>query len=106
MSYGLSASFGQLGWNGSYRDWMWAPVIGPWVAMGFANNEDEVIGSVLGGMLQAAGLTMFILGLTLQRTVRVAVYALDEADEQGPELSLDLLPAPGGGMLGATLTHF
>ena len=53
-----------------------------------------------------AGLTMFILGLSLQRTVRVAVYALDEHDERSPTLAFEALPTVGGAQLGVTLSHF
>ena len=106
VSYVLGGTFGLLSWDGNYSDWMWAPLVGPWVAAGYAGNEDELAGAILGGVAQAAGLTMFILGLALQRTVRVAVYALDDSDERSPELALDLLPAVGGGQVGLTLSHF
>ena len=106
VSYGLSASFGQLGWSSDYNTWMWVPLIGPWGALTYATNEDETAGAVLGGVLQTAGLTMFILGLSLQRTVRVAVYALDEHDERSPTLAFEALPTVGGAQLGVTLSHF
>ena len=104
VSYVIGGLSGLLS-NGSYSDWMWVPVIGPWVALGFADFEEEVTGAVLGGILQTVGLGMFVLGLSLRRTVRVAVYALDEG-ERAPELALDLLPSPGGGRVGLTLSHF
>ncbi|MEC7520329.1 MAG: hypothetical protein VYE22_10715 [Myxococcota bacterium] len=106
VSWGLSASFGQLGWDSDYRTWMWIPVIGPWAALSYSGNEDETVGAIVGGLLQTAGLTMFILGLALQRTVRVAVYALDDHDERSPTLAFEALPAPGGAQLGLTLSHF
>lgn len=105
VSYGLGGLSGLLS-NGDYSDWMWVPVIGPWVALGYSDFEDEVVGAIVGGVIQAAGLGMFVLGLALQRTYRVAVYALDEGDPESPELAFDLLPAPGGGQLGLSLTHF
>lgn len=105
VSYGLSAAFGSIP-GGDYSIWMYIPVIGPWAALGYANNDDEITGSLIGGLTQLGGLTMFILGLTLTRTVRVAVYSLDESDERAPTLALDALPAPGGGQIGLTLSHF
>ncbi|MFK7992261.1 MAG: hypothetical protein AB8I08_39945 [Sandaracinaceae bacterium] len=105
VSYGLGGLSGLLS-NGDYSDWMWVPVIGPWVALTYSDFEDEVVGAIVGGVVQAAGLGMFILGIALQRTYRVAVYALDEGDPESPELAFDLLPAPGGGQLGLSLTHF
>jgi hypothetical protein len=108
VSYGLTASFGQLGPDADYRTWTAIPLIGPWVALGTCElcNDDAVTGAVLGGVGQAAGLTMFILGLTLRRTVRVATYSFDEDDARAPQLALDALPLPGGGRIGLTLSHF
>lgn len=108
VSYGLTAAFGQLGSEADYRTWTAIPLIGPWVALGVCQScdEDMVTGALVGGIAQAAGLTMFILGLSLRRTVRVATYALDEDDARSPQLAFDALPAPGGGQLGLTLTHF
>ena len=94
-----------LSFDSDYTSWSWVPLIGPWVALGYAANDDESVGSIIGGIAQAAGLTMFILGISLTRTVRVARYALGE-DETAPELAFDLLPTPGGAQLGLTLTHF
>jgi hypothetical protein len=108
VSYGLTASFGQLGPDNAYRNWTLVPLIGPWVALGTCEwcDDDAVSGAVLGGVAQAAGLTMFILGLSLRRTVRVATYSFDDDDARSPQLALDALPAPGGGRIGLTLTHF
>ncbi len=105
VSWVLSGSFGSLS-NSDYATWMWIPLVGPWASLGYAATEDETIGSVIGGITQAAGLTMFVLGLTLTRTVRVAVYALDEDDARSPTLALDAAPLPGGGRVDLTLSHF
>ncbi|HJL16307.1 MAG TPA: hypothetical protein RMH99_11660 [Sandaracinaceae bacterium LLY-WYZ-13_1] len=106
VSYALTAAFSQFSFDTDYATWGYVPLIGPWVSLGFANTEDEVTGAVLGGVAQAAGLTMFILGLSLRRTVRVAQYALDGDDPRSPQLAFDALPAPGGAQLGLTLSHF
>lgn len=105
-TYVLGSSLGQLGLSGDYALWMFIPLVGPWAALGYANNDDEIAFSLIAGIGQAAGLTMFILGMTLRRTVRVAVRAINESDERSPTLALDLLPTPGGAQLGMTLTHF
>lgn len=93
-----------------YTLWSWVPLIGPWFMLGQGDdgrglNESEIGGAVLSGIVQAASLTMIILGLALRRTVRVAAYALDDS-ERAPQIELGLAPAYGGGMLSATLTHF
>jgi hypothetical protein len=94
-----------LSWNTDYILSMWIPLAGPWVSLGMRPNDAEIGGAVVGGLLQAAGLTMFILGLALTETVRVAVYAIGDG-ERAPELSLDLTPQLGGGTAGVTLRHF
>ncbi len=94
-----------LSFDDDYASWSWVPLVGPWVALTYADTDDESLGSVIGGIAQVAGLTMFVLGLSLTRTVRVARYALGD-DERAPELAFDALPAPGGGQLGLTLSHF
>ncbi|MGE0788266.1 MAG: hypothetical protein AB7S26_21515 [Sandaracinaceae bacterium] len=104
--WGLTASFGQIGLLEDYRIWVAIPLIGPWVAIGYADNDDEITGAVIGGLVQAIGGAALILGLTLTRTVRVAVYSLDEHDERAPTLAVSALPAPGGAQLGLTLEHF
>jgi len=107
VSYVLTGTMGStLSFNPSYNDWSWVPLIGPWVALGYANNDDETTGALIGGIAQAAGLTMFILGLAIHRTVRVARYVFNEGDDRSPELAFDVLPAAGGGQLGLTLSHF
>ena len=106
VSYIMNGLFSTaLSSSGDYRDWSWAPLIGPWVALGFANTDDERTGSVIGGLTQAVGATLFILGITLTRTVRVARYSFGNGD-QSPELAFDVLPTPGGARAGLTLTHF
>ena len=89
-----------------YASWGWIPLAGPWMMLSVAGSDDEVAGALIGGITQLAGVTMFILGLTLRQTVRVAQYSLDERDGRSPQLALDVLPAPAGGMVGLTLNHF
>lgn len=91
--------------GGTYTDWLYAPVIGPWGALANADDGIERFFGVLTGLLQAAGLTMFVLGLTLRRPTE-PYYALDPDDPHSARLSVDLAPLPGGGMLGVTLSHF
>lgn len=106
-TYIVGATYGGLSLSGGdYSTWMFIPVVGPWVALGYPHDDFETAISLVAGIGQAAGLTMFLLGLTLRRTVRVAVRALNEGDERSPTLALDLLPTPGGAQVGMTLTHF
>jgi len=102
----LTGTFGGFSMNSDYNTWTWIPLIGPWVALTYANNSDETAGAVVGGIAQIAGLAMFVLGMTLTRTVRVARYSLNEGDPRSPELALDVLPAPGGAQIGLALSHF
>lgn len=96
-----------LSYTGDYPAYAWIPLIGPWMMLSvpFVNDE-EVAGAVLGGVAQAAGLTMFVLGLVMRQSVRVAVYSLDRGNERAPTLALDVAPAPAGGTIGMTLSHF
>lgn len=95
---------GLYSFDTDYQTWSYVPLVGPWVALGYANNDEEMTGAIIGGIAQAAGLAMFVLGLSLRRTVRVATYVLGD-DSNAPELAFDLRPAAGGGQLGITLTH-
>lgn len=91
-------------WDGQqweYYAYLWIPVVGPWLALGPANQDSEYAGAIVGGVTQLAGLTLIILGVTLRQTARVSVYA-DER-EGGVTLALTAGPAPGGGMLGLDL---
>lgn len=107
VSYVLTGTMSSsLSFDSEYVSWSWVPLIGPWVALGYADNDDEMTGSLIGGIAQAAGLTMFVLGLAIRRTVRVARYVVNEGDDRSPELAFDVLPAAGGGQLGLTLSHF
>lgn len=106
VGYGLTAGLGApFGSTQTYRDWSLVPIIGPWVNVGNATHDGERIGAIIGGAVQTLGIGMFILGLSLQRTVRVARYALG-GGERAPSLAFDVLPAAGGGQLGLTLSHF
>ncbi len=92
--------------SSDYVGYSWIPLVGPWLMLGEAANDEQFAGALVGGIAQAAGLTMFVLGLALRQTVRVAVYSLDESNERAPRLALDLVPAPAGGMVGLSLSHF
>jgi hypothetical protein len=91
-------------WNGDYVGYSWIPLVGPWIALSTNPNDEEIAGAVLGGIGQAAGLTMFVLGLALRQTVRVPVYSF--GGERGPQLAFNVRPEMGGGSLGLSLTHF
>ncbi len=96
-----------------YWAWSWVPIIGPWFMLGQGDdatwgrglNESEVGGAIFAGIAQATGLLLIILGAAIRRTVRVQTYALGD-DEHAPQLSFSAAPVEGGGVLGATLTHF
>lgn len=93
------------GGGGTYTDWLYAPLIGPWGALANADDGLERSFAVLTGLLQTAGATMFILGLTLRRPVD-PYYVLNPDDPQSARIAVDLAPLPGGGRLGVTLSHF
>lgn len=82
------------------------PVLGPWLQ--FAEEPNGLPEwSIVTGVVQLAGLVMFILGLTLQEEWDEPVYVLDENNPMSPRISFNLETAPGGGAIGtATLTHF
>lgn len=106
VSYVLTGTMATaLSYNDDYATYSWIPLVGPWLMLGEANGDAETGAAIAGGVAQLAGLTMFVLGLTLRRTVRVAVYALGDG-EHAPELALNPLPLAAGGGLSATLTHF
>jgi len=106
VSWGLTSVFASsLSFSDDYATWSFVPLVGPWVALGYANTDAETTGSVIAGIAQTAGLAMFVLGLSLTRTVRVATYSLGD-EEQAPRLAFDLLPTPGGARAGLTLSHF
>lgn len=104
-SYSLSAAFGALSNSGEYSAWSAVPLIGPWVALGYASLDSEIGGSVFGGLMEAAGLVMFVLGLTLKRTVEVPVYSADPGDPLRGILTVRSVPVPAGGGIGLALTH-
>jgi hypothetical protein len=96
-----------------YWLWSWVPLVGPWFMLGQGDdtswgrglNESEIAGALLAGVAQLAGLTMFILGLSIKQTVNVTTYALDQS-ERPTQISFGVAPALAGGQLTATLTHF
>lgn len=95
-----------LSYDTAYIDYSWIPLVGPWLMLSEAGNDDELAGALISGIAQLAGVTMFVLGLALRQSVRVAVYSLDRHDERAPQLALELAPAPAGGMVGLALSHF
>ncbi|MCZ7680243.1 MAG: hypothetical protein M5U28_16340 [Sandaracinaceae bacterium] len=107
LSYVLTGTLASnFSLDAEYVGYSWIPLVGPWLMLGAADGDDQFAGALVGGIAQAAGLTMFVLGLVLRQSVRVAVYSLDRHDERSPELALDVRPAPAGGMVGLTLSHF
>jgi hypothetical protein len=70
VSWGLTGSLAALSWDTDYVSYGWIPVVGPWLMLAEASNDDETTGAILGGVAQLAGLTMFVLGLTLRETDR------------------------------------
>jgi hypothetical protein len=101
---GLAATSG--GGPVDYILFNWIPLVGPWFAIGqdFVSDE-EIAGSVLGGLAQATGLVLIILGIAIRRTVRVATYALGDG-ERAPELTFNVAGGPTSAQLGLTLSHF
>ncbi|HEY8432351.1 MAG TPA: hypothetical protein VIL20_28455 [Sandaracinaceae bacterium] len=106
VSYGLTTAAATLSSDGEYADYSLIPLVGPWLMLGTANNDEEVAGALVSGLAQAAGMLMFVLGLSLRERVRVAVYSLEERDERAPRLALEIAPAPAGGVAGLSLSHF
>lgn len=82
---------------GEFRLWGVVPLVGPWVQLGtkpYSERDGWMPYLVIDGLLQVAGLTMLILGVSLRETV--TVYA------EGPGgFELGVVPyggADGGGL--------
>lgn len=105
-SWALTATVASSFAVGDYALFAWIPLVGPWLMLGPAADDEQVGAALASGIIQLAGATMFLLGLTLRQTVRVAEHSFDERDERAPRLAFDLLPAPAGAMVGMTLSHF
>jgi hypothetical protein len=61
------------------------PLAGPWIMLADERTEDYAAALIVAGVLQAAGATMTVLGLTIRREVPVSVGA-----------SVVVTPTPGG----------
>lgn len=79
-----------VGSDGYEIGYLAIPVAGPWVCLGDCYDPDDYMAAlVISGLLQAAGVTMFILGLVLRR--EVAMYA---ELERGVELAIEPWAVP------------
>lgn len=79
------------------------PIAGPWLMLSDSNTGGQSTFAIAMGLVQTGALVMIIAGLTMRQTVRVPARA--EGD-RSPSLHVDLLPSPGGGQVGLTVTHF
>lgn len=83
--------------------WAWAlvPVVGPIIQLGVGAPHPAI--PITTGLMQIAGLVMFIVGLTSFHDVEIPVYAFGDAnDPRTARLSMDVSPMGDGAY--ATLT--
>src|SRR5690606_21199647 len=59
VSYALTSSVATLSADTEYVDYSFIPLVGPWLMVGTANNDDEVAGAIVSGLAQTAGVLMF-----------------------------------------------
>ncbi len=73
--------------------WAWSllPVVGPIVQLAIGAPHPAI--PITSGLLQIAGLSLFIAGLSSSESVRVPIYE----GEEGARADLGLAPLPGGG---------
>ncbi len=82
------------------------PVVGPWIILTDPDFETGyAVGVVVSGLIQAAGLTMLIVGLAARRTVQVPVTTFGTGPRV-PRLAFSAQIGGGGAGLGLVLTHF
>lgn len=82
------------------------PIAGPWLQFASPGPNSYVM-SIVTGILEAGGLILTILGLTITEEWDEPVYVFNEHDPMSPTLSFNVEGAPGGGAIGtATLSHF
>lgn len=72
------------------------PLVGPWTLLGSTISAVGQFGLVLDGLVQAAGVGMFIAGLTYPQVVLVpAGYSKNDTDGEGkPQPKLTISPVP------------
>lgn len=78
------------------------PVAGPWVMLADSRTEDYSGALAANGLLQAGGLAMFIVGVSVRREYQVPVYASDDGHVG---VGLSAVPTLGGSSVSAS-GHF
>jgi len=87
------------------------PVPGPWHPEGTYDDvssrleSGEAHFSWVTGVVQAVGLVLLVVGLTVREEWDEPVYALSDAPD-APRLAFDVTPLQGGGYASLTLQHF
>lgn len=92
-------------------DWVglsWIPIAGPWLALTLpqrtGSDASYAVWNVLNGVVQGAGAVMVVLGFVIQQEWEEIIY-VELGDQPGaPRLAFDVLGAPGGTGVSATLT--
>lgn len=74
-AYALSVLVAQPSQNNG-TSWLYVPVFGPWITIAECTECDDLANSALAfdGLIQSAGVTLFILGLTLTQKKFVRTY--------------------------------
>ncbi len=85
--------------------WAWSllPLAGPVIQLAIGAPHPAI--PITTGLMQLAGMVLFIWGLTDQETVRIPVRAGDPDDPSIPTLGFDASPLPGGGEVRVSLAH-
>lgn len=104
VALSVAAVATDTGFDDPYTNWLYAPLVGPWGALAQADLVIDGVFAVVNGLVQAAGMLMFILGFTLNQD-QPAMYAFDD-DPASPRLGVDVRPIRGGAVLQGTLSHF
>lgn len=80
--------------SGSQAEWLFAPVIGPFVLAGEARSEDDIALFAVMGIAEAVGLGLIIAGLALNR----------RGGDDEPERDVSVVPLLGPGLAGVGVT--
>jgi hypothetical protein len=85
--------------------WAWSlvPIVGPWIQLGLGAPHPAI--PITTGILQLAGVGMFIAGMLWQQEVRVPIYQGDPDDPNMRRVDVSLRPELGGGTLALAYRH-
>lgn len=85
-----AAQLDLAGFSGEIIDWLYIPVVGPFMIAGESNDDFATAAFVALGIVQAAGLGLIVAGLAINRN----------ADHDGDVVTLHVAPMLGSGQAG------